>query len=64
MFQLEEEVKNRLVQLLEESCNDQQSCVMENMSVICDQVLSELEEQSNNVSRKRRQVSIIALLFY
>ncbi|PSN51798.1 hypothetical protein C0J52_10877 [Blattella germanica] len=44
---LENHVKNKLSQQLAEICDDELSCSVDSMSALCDQLLSDLEEESN-----------------
>ncbi|KAJ9580613.1 hypothetical protein L9F63_024228, partial [Diploptera punctata] len=57
LSQLEEEVRQKITQLLTENCNNDLSCTVEDMSALCDQVLSEVEEESNILARKKRQIA-------
>lgn len=60
-------MREKITQQLAEICSDALACRVEDMAAICDQILSDLEEDSNIVIRKRRHNSIqrnVSILSY
>jgi hypothetical protein len=67
LLQVENHVREKITQQLAEICSDALSCRVEDMATICDQILSDLEEESNVVIRKRRHNSMprnVSILSY